>query len=93
MRDREQFLFEVMKAAVTGIAGRSPTEMPSRFRTPTPANQPRTPATQDEVAAYVAHLAWRIALAAWEEQGRLTAPTMTVEELVSPPEQNRKPVL
>jgi len=87
MRDREAFLFEVMKAAVTGLSSRSPTEMPSRYRTPTPANQPRSPATRDEVARYVATTAWRIAEVAWEEYQRQKArpPTSDVEELVTPP--------
>ena len=90
MRDQETFLFEVMKAAVTGLASRSPTEMPSRFRTPTPANQPRTPATQDEVARYVAQMAWKIALAAWEERQKLAAPPLPVpvEDLAVAPDKN-----
>ena len=93
MRDRDTFLFEVMKAAVTGLASRSPTEMPSRFRTPTPANQPRTPATSEEVARYVAQTAWRIAQTAWEEYQKQAAhpPTMEIEELVSAPEHKASP--
>jgi hypothetical protein len=80
-----------MKAAVTGSS--RPDRDALAVPTSTPANQPRTPATSEEVARYVAQTAWRIAQTAWEEYQKQAAhpPPVEIEELVSAPEHKASP--